>query len=172
MKKNLLLILLVIFSLSAMAQNRIPKSNVSFGFPNGGWKYLNTIEIDESSKVYLYCYSEKTVIDAIGDTILPYMKIYVTRDYTDELFNLVYKRYEGNPYQTIEEYTEGLPSADGIGYKAIYKNMKDNKDYMFNMIYFKDKKTSIEIRLETTKDTYNQFEQDFKDILSTVKVSK
>lgn len=170
MKKTLLLILMIITGMLAMAQNRIPKSNVAFGFPNGGWKYLKTIEVDESTNVYLYCYCAKIVVDKVGDTILPFMKIYVKKNYTEPLFNLVYNRYEGEPYQTLEEYNEGLPSADGIGYKAIYRNGQDNKDYLFNMIYFKDKNTAIEIRLETTKDTYEDFEDDFKAILGTVKI--
>ena len=170
MKKTLLLIIMVMTGMLAMAQNRIPKSNISFGFPNGGWKYLKTIEVDESTNVYLYCYSDRTVVDVAGDTILPFMKIYVKKGYTEPLFNLVYKRYEGEPYQTIEDYNEGLPTEDGIGYKAIYKNVQDNKDYIFNMIYFKDRNTAVEVRLETTKDTYKDFEEEFKAILATVKI--
>ena len=169
--KKLLLILFASIGIAAMAQNRIPNTNVAFGFPNGGWKYLNTIELEEETVVYLYCYSEKTVIDKNNDTILPHMKIYVKRNYTDELFNLVYARYEYNPYQTLEEYTEGLPSEGGIGYKGIYQNPKDNKDYIFDMIYFKDKNTAVEIRLETTRDTYNDFREEFETILKTVKIT-
>lgn len=172
MRKLFITLLLVAMGIVGMAQNRIPNSNISFGFPGGGWKYLRTIDVDQNTKVYLYCFSGHTVLDAQGDTILPHMKIYVRRNYTDPLFNLVYSRYEYNPYQSLREYTDGLPSPEGIGYVAAYKNMQDNKEYMFNMIYFKDKNTAVEIRIETTVDTYEDFKDEFEAILNTVSIEK
>ena len=35
--------------------------------------------------------------------------------------------------------------------------------------YFKDKKTFVEFRLETTRDTFEQMDFEFKDILGTIK---
>lgn len=164
--------MVVVMGLTAMAQNRIPSSNVVFGFPDGGWKYLRTYDVDQDTKVYLYSYSAEVVVDAVGDTVLPNMRIYVRKNYTGSVYDMMLSRYQHNPYQTIEEYTEGLPAADAVGLQAIYKNVDDNKDYIFNMIYFKDKSTAVEVRVETTKDTYSKFEDKFKSILSTFKIEK
>ena len=37
------------------------------------------------------------------------------------------------------------------------------------MTYFLSKRTSVEFRLETTKDTFNDMEFEFKDILNSIK---
>lgn len=37
------------------------------------------------------------------------------------------------------------------------------------MTYFTDRGTSVEFRLETTKDTFEEMEFEFKDILGSIK---
>ena len=37
------------------------------------------------------------------------------------------------------------------------------------MTYFKDKKTFVEFRLETTQDTFEQMDFEFTDILGSIK---
>lgn len=172
MKRILFSLMMVMMGLCSMAQNRVPGCNVVFGFPDGGWKYLSTVDVDQNTKVYLYSYSAEVVTDAAGDTVLPNMRIYVRKNYTGSVFDLVLARYEHNPYQAVEEYTDGLPSADGVGYKAYYKNVEDNKDYLFNLIYFKDKTTIVEVRMETTMDTYEAFESKFMNVLKSFAIEK
>lgn len=170
MKKILGLVVLFLLSFSVMAQNKIPGTKVTFDFPRGGWKYLQTIKVDENTNVYLYSYSHKLLVDEEGDTILPNMRIYVRKNYTKDVFDLVMERYMMNPYQSLEEYTDNLP-APGIGYKGIYQS-GDNKYYKFDMIYFKEKNVAFEFRLETTNDTYEQVEDDFVQILNTISIEK
>lgn len=172
MKKTLMTMLVVLMSMCAMAQNHVPGTNVNFGFPDGGWKYLSTVDVDQNTKVYIYTYSAEVVVDAVGDTVLPNMRIYVHKNYSGSIYELVYRRYQNDPYLSIEEYVDGLPSSEGIGYKAYYKNLEENKDFLVNMIYFKDKSTALEVRIETTMDTYDKFEQKFKNILGTFAIEK
>jgi hypothetical protein len=75
------------------------------------------------------------------------------------------------PFQSVDEYTKGpgLPRKGGIGYMGAYTNPADQKDYQFLMTYFKDKNTIVEFRLETTKDTFEEMEFEFNDILGTLK---
>ncbi len=171
MKRIALVICCMIVGFAAMSQNRIPGTPVAFDFPRGGWKYLETIKVDENTNVYLYSFSRNEVIDGEGDTILPNMRIYVRKNYTKGVFDLVMERYMKNPYQSINEYMDNLP-AEGIGYNGIYQDRKDGKYYRFDMIYFKDKTTAFEFRLETTSDTYNDFEEEFAQILQTVVVKR
>jgi hypothetical protein len=75
------------------------------------------------------------------------------------------------PYQSLWEFSEGqgLPASGGLGYIGAYTNPSDEKDYQFYMTYFKDKKTFVEFRLETTKDTFEQMNFEFTDILGSIK---
>lgn len=153
-----------------MAQNHVPGTKVSYDFPRSGWKYLQTIEVDANTHVYLYSFCRQLVVDETGDTILPNLRIYVRNNYEKPIFDLVMDRYMMNPYQSIEEYTDNLP-APGIGYKGIYQS-GDQKYYRFDMLYFKEKNTAFEFRLETTNDTYEMMEDEFVQILNTIKIDK
>ena len=70
-----------------------------------------------------------------------------------------------------KEFTkgDGLPSKGGIGYIGAYTNPSDQKDYRFYMTYFVDRGTMVEFRLETTNDTFDEMDFEFKDILSSIK---
>lgn len=169
---SLLTILLLIlpFGLSAQ-QIRIPNTHVTVDLPTGEWSYLKTIEVDKNADVYLYIFTDSVVVDATGDTIIPYMRVFVQRNYTGETFDLAYERFMMQPFQSMYEYTDGIPG-DGIGYLGAYRSIEDQKDYQFRMIYFKEQNTGIEIRLETTGDTYAHFDKYFDNILRTVAIKK
>ena len=111
------------------------------------------------------------LVDMEGDTVLPFLRIYVNKRYDGDLFELAYERYEKQPYQSLKEYSkgDGLPSSGGIGYIGAYTNPADQKDYQFYMTYFVDRGTVVEFRLETTKDTFDEMDFEFKDILSSIK---
>ena len=125
----------------------------------------------EGGDVYLYCYTGHVVVDSEGDTILPFLRIYVNKNYSGDLYELVYNRYVTQPYQSLKEYSkgDGLPSSGGIGYIGAYTNPADQKDYQFYMTYFTNNKTAVEFRLETTKDTFDDMDFEFKDILGSIK---
>ena len=175
MKKILLILTLLSFQLSAFnsarAQLTIPGTSVTFRLNNEDWRYLRTFELPEGGDVYLYCYVGQVVIDEEADTVLPFLRIYVNRHYDGELHDLVFERYNKEPYQFLDEYSNGpgLPESGGIGYDGVYTNPSDQKDYLFYMTYFKDRNTMVEFRLETTKDTFEEMDFEFKDILSSVK---
>ena len=118
--------------------------------------------------------AEKARLDSLaaaGDTVLPCLRIYVNEHYDGDLYSLVYDRYMLQPYQSLDEYTHGLglPKSGGIGYDGIYTNPSDGKDYRFLMTYFKDRKAMVELRLETTSDTFGEMEFEFRDLLGTLK---
>jgi hypothetical protein len=81
---------------------------------------------------------------------------------------MAYLRYLNQPFQSLTESVEGLPGSGGIAYVGAYNNLDDHKDYMFQMMYFKVKNTVFEFRLETSKDTYPQFEKEFTDIMQSI----
>lgn len=171
MKRHLLFFaLLCAFIPFSSAQVRIPATHVSFQFPQGGWKYQNTFKIDKNTNVYLYTYTAALVTDSLGDTILPFLRIYVKQNYKDDIYSLAFSRFSQQPFQSLLEYTDGIP-APGLGYVGAYSSASDNKDYQFRMIYFKDGDTALEFRAETTFDTFNQFDDLFDEILRTVKIS-
>ena len=167
------LVALVFFVLvlggAAQAQVSIPGTKVKFTFPSK-WKYLNTEKVDANTQRYLYYYTDKAVASK-GDTTLPFLRIYVRKNYTAPIFVFVFERYSKEPYQSLSDYTEGLglPKSGGMGYVGAYTNVQDKKDYQFRMVYFKVQNTVVEFRLETTKDTFEEMESEFKNILSTVK---
>jgi hypothetical protein len=156
---------------SLHAQQTIPGTKVTFRLNNEDWRYLRTFELPEGGDVYLYCYTGHVLVDMEGDTVLPFLRIYVNKDYDGDLYELAYERYEAQPFQSLKEYTkgEGIPSKGGIGYIGAYTNPTDQKDYQFYMTYFQDRGTSVEFRLETTKDTFDEMDFEFKDILSSIK---
>lgn len=168
-------IFLVVFSLvlagSAQSQITVPGTTVSFSFPNGGWKYLQTTPIDKNTVAYLYSYCGKFVTDSKGDTILPHLRIYVEKNYSGSAYDMAYLRYLNQPFQSLSESVEGLPGSGGISYVGAYNNLDDHKDYKFQMMYFMVKNTVFEFRIETTLDTYSQFEKEFRAIMNTVKAN-
>lgn len=164
------MLILLMAHLSATAQIHIPNTRVTFEFPNGGWKYLNTFQPDKDVTVYLYSYMAQDIIDNDGDTIPPFMRIYVRRNYAEGAFDLAYARYSQQPFQSLDEYFDGLPTKDGIGYIGAYASASDEKNYQFRMIYFKDRNNGIEIRLETTKDTFDKMDDEFRKIMKTVRI--
>lgn len=170
-KKLILTALMVIVAGIASAQLTIPGTNITYRLNGEDWRYLRTFELAEGGDIYLYCYTGHVLVDMEGDTVLPFLRIYVNKDYDGDLYELAYERYEAQPFQSLKEYTkgEGLPSKGGIGYIGAYTNPTDQKDYQFYMTYFKDRGTSVEFRLETTKDTFEEMDFEFKDILSSIK---
>ncbi|MBR1766452.1 MAG: hypothetical protein IJ745_05370 [Bacteroidales bacterium] len=171
-KKNqfLLAALLLVGSL-ASAQLTIPGTGVTYRLNNEDWRYLRSFELPEGGDVYLYCYTGHVLTDTEGDTVLPFLRIYVNKNYSGDIYELAYERYEVQPFQSINEYSkgDGLPSKGGLGYMGTYTNPADQKDYQFYMTYFKDRGATVEFRLETTKDTFEEMDFEFKDILSSIK---
>lgn len=172
MKKTIVWLLFLLVGQLCFAQIHIPDTRVSFQFPNGGWKYLETQQLDNNTVIYLYSYCAKVITDSKGDTILPFLRIYVKQNYTSSIYNLIFSRSTTQPFQTLDEYMTGLPAAEGMGYVGAYESYSDNKDYKFRMIYFKDKNTAFEFRTETTFDTYDAFDKEFNDIMQTIVIEK
>ncbi len=169
--KLLLLMALLALGTSAAAQITIPGTHVSFQLDPESWRYLRTFQLDDGADIYLYYYAGEVLIDMEGDTVLPFLRIYVNSDYEGDLYQLAYERYLVQPYQSAREYTHGpgLPRSGGIGYMGAYTNPTEQKDYQFMMTYFKDNGAVVEFRLETTLDTFSDMEQEFKNVLNTVK---
>ncbi|MBQ0016435.1 MAG: hypothetical protein KBT04_05580 [Bacteroidales bacterium] len=168
MKRLLFVLLFAASTLLAQAQLHIPNTRVSFDFPDGGWKYLKTINVDKNTTVYLYSY----VHTSDDDNLPPFMRIFVRTNYTDDIYMLAYTRYTQQPFQSINEYTDGLPADDGIGYIGAYTNHENNNDYQFRMIYFKDRSTAFEVRLECDRKLFDQMDGTFEKILNTIKIEK
>ena len=166
-KSIIFIVLLAAASLVSAQAIKIPDTKMSFSFPNGGWKYLETKKVNNNVTVYLYSYSKQTVTDKKGETVIPFMRIYVHKNYNGSVFDLAFKRFSAQPFQSLDEYTF---QKDGLGYWGAYTDDKDGKDYLFQMVYLKDRTTAIEIRLETARDTYDDFEKEFKAILNTIKI--
>lgn len=162
----ILFALLGAFSFASAQAIKIPETNVSFSFPKGGWKYLNTQKVNNNVTVYLYSYSKKYVVDSKGDTTIPFMRVYIHKNYKGTVYDMAMKRYTSQPFQSLDEY----PFKDGLGYWGAYTSNEDGKDYLFRMVYLKEGSTGIEIRLETTRDNYNDFDAEFKSILNTIKL--
>lgn len=163
---------LLLLPLTGKAQQiHIPNTNVTIDLPSNEWNYLKTIRIDDNTDIYLYIYTDQPVVDSTGDTILPFLRVYVHRNYSGSAYELAYERFLLQPFQSMQEYADGLPSA-GIGYVGAYRSREDQKDYQFRMIYFKDKNTGVEIRMETTGDTYARFDKRFDQILRTTAIQK
>lgn len=170
MRKIVFLALFAMLGLMATAQIKIPGTNVEFTLPEGEWKYLQTTNVDKNTNVYLYSYMRRNVLDANNDTIIPFLRVYVHKNYANSIYDLAYDRSVQQPFQSLDEFSEGVPN-EGIGYIGAYTSPRDGKDYIFRMIYFKDKNTIYEFRAETTIDTYKDFEGMFADIIKSVKVT-
>ncbi len=174
MKKFFLLGLIGLMGLlgnSVQAQMAIPGTTVSFTLPADEWSYVRTFTLDDGASVYLYSYVGETLVEATGDTALPFLRIYVNPKYSGDIYSLAYDRYVAQPFQSLTEYTkgDGLPRGGGLGYEGIYTNPADGKDYRILMTYFKERRTAVEFRLETSRGTYDRMESRFKEILKSVK---
>lgn len=169
--KTVVLVALMAFAASAAAQITIPGTDVSFRLNNDDWRYLRTFKLDDGADIYLYYYVGHVIVDMEGDTVLPCLRIYVNERYEGDVYELAYDRYMLQPFQSVDEYTHGpgLPKSGGIGYMGAYTNPSSRKDYQFFMTYFKSRNTAVEFRLETTKDTFEEMEFEFRDILGTLK---
>lgn len=169
--KFLVLAALMAVTVAASAQVRIPGTNVQFRLNNDDWRYLRTFEDADGANIYLYCYTGEVVVDSEGDTVLPFLRIYVNENYDGGVYEMAYERYMEQPFQSLDEYTKGpgLPKSGGIGYVGAYTNPTDQKDYQFMMTYFSDKGVMVEFRLETTTDTFGELEFEFRDILGSIK---
>lgn len=159
------------FSGVVAAQVGIPGTGLTLRINSEDWRYLRTFKLDDGADIYLFYYIGHDLVDSEGDTVLPCLRIYVNEHYDNDLYSLVYDRYMLQPYDSLDEYTHGLglPKSGGIGYDGIYTNPSDGKDYRFLMTYFKDRKAMVELRLETTSDTFAEMEFEFKDLLGTLK---
>ncbi len=158
-------------SLAVSAQLRIPGTGIQFRLNSDDWRYLRTFEVEDGADVYLYCYTGEVIVDTEGDTVLPFLRIYVNENYDGDVYEMAYERYMEQPFQSLDEYTKGpgLPKSGGIGYVGAYTNPTDQKDYQFMMTYFSDKGVMVEFRLETTTDTFGDMEFEFRDIMGSVK---
>ena len=171
MKKIAIVVAAVLLAMAAQAQVTIPGTSKTLRIDSEDWRYLRTFKVEDGADVYLFYFVGRDVVDAAGDTVLPSLRIYVNENYDGDVYSLAYDRYMKQPFQSLDEYTHGLglPKSGGIGYDGMYTNPGDGKDYRFLMTYFQDKKTMVEIRLETTGDTFADMEFDFKDLLGTLK---
>lgn len=170
--KILMLVAATIVAGHAMAQEiKIPGTEASLTLTADSWRYLRTFSLDDGADIYVYYYAKQTIIDTDGDTVLPCLRIYVNKRFSDDIYNLVFQRYMLQPYQSLKEYTHGpgLPSSGGLGYVGAYTNPSEHKDYEFMMTYFKSGTAYVELRLETTKDTYPAMEAEFRKVLKSLK---
>lgn len=169
-KHWLMLVAMLVVAGTAISQITIPGTTVSFQLNNDEWSYVRTFK-DKGGSTHLYCYVGEVLLDESGDTALPTLRIYVRENYTGDVYEIAYERYLDQPFQSLKEYTkgDGLPRWGGLGYEGIYTKPTDRLDYRFMMTYFKDHRTMVEFRLETTRDTYEDMEVKFKKILSSVK---
>lgn len=167
----LLLAALLLTSAVAAAQINIPGTPYSFELDNSEWRYLQTLKLDDGANVHVYSYVGETLLEADGDTALPFLRIYINTNYSGDVYQLAYDRFIKQPFQSLNEFTKGpgLPRSGGLGYEGIYTNPSDDKDYRFLMTYFKDRRTIVEFRLETSRGTFARMEPKFKAVLSTIK---
>ena len=80
-KINILAIAVALFLGSAgplFAQITLPQSNFQFTLPEGNWKYLETVNVDATTHVYLY--SSVPVVSKDNDTTLPFF-IHLMKEY-------------------------------------------------------------------------------------------
>ena len=170
-KQWLVLAVALLMSGAAMAQLTIPATTVSFQLDNNEWRYLRTFTEKDGANVYYYCYVGEVLLDDQGDTVLPFLRVYVRENYVGDVYELAYERYEQQPYQSLREWSkgDGLPKSGGLGYEGMYTKPSDRHDYRFLMTYFKDRRTAVEFRLETTRETYEDMEVKFKKILSSIR---
>lgn len=171
LRQWILLVAMLCAAHGAVAQLVIPGTGVSFSLSDKEWQYLRTFQLDDGANVYVYSYMAETLTDPSGDTVIPFLRVYVRENYTGDVYQLAYDRYLKQPFQSLREFTKGpgLPRSGGLGYEGIYTSPSDSRDYRFLMTYFKDRRTIVEFRLETSRGTWEQMKGKFTDILGTVK---
>lgn len=171
LKQWLLLAALFVISGTAMAQLNIPGTAFVFELNGDEWRYLRNFKDGDGANVYYYCYVGEVLLDDQGDTVLPTLRIYVRDNYASDVYELAYDRYLNQPFQSLNEYTkgDGLPRQGGLGYEGIYTKPSDQHDYRFMMTYFKERRTIVEFRLETTSETYDEMEVKFRNILKSIR---
>ncbi|MBR5028083.1 MAG: hypothetical protein IKX51_02570 [Bacteroidales bacterium] len=150
------------------AQITIPNGNFQFDFPNGKWKYLETLDVDEQTHLYLY--SGSPVVSKDNDTTLPFMRIYVKNNIGKKnSLDYAMERFLQQPFMIVDEFSTSplLPCKDAIGYIGLYSD-EGNQKNKFYMIYFVNKGALVELRLETTEETFESKKSDFEDILKTI----
>ena len=168
-RKKITLLLMLTLLASASAQVRIPGTRLSFTLPDNEWKYLKTTTVDNNTTVYLYAYVAEYVLNQQGDTILPFMRVFVQKDYKGTVYDLAYSRFMKQPFQSLDEH---VLDNGGLEYLGAYTNERDQIDYEFRMLYLKDQNTIFEIRLETTVDTFDSLEDSFDSIMKSVSINK
>ena len=109
------------------------------------------------------------MIDNTGDTILPFIRVYLKSNYPGSVYDLAYSRFLKQPFQSLDEH---IFENGALEYLGAYSNENDGKDYEFRMLYFKEGNNMAEIRLETTVDTFDNFDKTFIDIINSVKAIK
>lgn len=160
--------LLVAFVGTAAAQITIPKANFQFDFPNGKWKYLETLKVDDNTNLYLY--SGAPVVTNTNDTVLPFLRIYVKNNIGKRnSLDFAMERFMQQPFMIVDEFSESpfLPCKDAIGYIGMYSDDNGQK-CKFYMLYFVHKGTLVEFRLETAESTFEQKKADFEAIMETI----
>ena len=170
-KHILAVMAMLLLSGAAMAQLNIQGTRYSFDLDAEEWRYLRTFDMGDGETTYLYCYVGEVLLDEAGDTVLPFLRIFIKQNYADDIYQFVYDRYEDQPYQSLNEWSKGigLPKSGGLGYEGIYTKPSERRDYRFMMTYFRDKRTVVEFRLETTRETYEDMEVKFRKVLNTIK---
>lgn len=154
---------------SLTAQITVPKGNFQFDFPGERWKYLETLDIDKSTTVYLYS-RVKEIVSANGDTVLPFLRIYVKSDIGNKnVMDMSMERFMQQPFNVVDEFStsEYFKAKDAIGYIGVVK-YNDTPDGQFYMIYFTNKGVLVEFRLETEKSTFATMKAEFEEILNTI----
>lgn len=172
MRKTIILTLLAMACLAATAQIRIPGTKAEFSLPENEWKYLETKKVDKSTTRYLYSYAKELVVEENGDTVLPNARIYVRKNFTGSVYDYITDRWEEQPYQTLDEFTLDLVGVEAVGYIGAYTNPLDKKDYIFRTLYLVDRGTAMEMRLETTSDTYELFASMFETIIASLTLTR
>ena len=80
--KRLLLTLALLMAFAASAQHlTIPGTEVQYRLNSEDWVYVRTFQHPKGGDIYLYAYTGHDVVDLEGDTVLPFLRIYVVRDY-------------------------------------------------------------------------------------------
>ena len=153
------------------AQITIPQSYFEFTLTEGRWKYLETVDVDANTHVYLF--SSIPVVSKDNDTTLPFLRIYVKNNIgKDNSMDFAMRRFMQQPFIIVDEFSTSpyLPCKDAIGYVGLYKDDDSAKRNKFYMIYFVNKSTLVEFRLETTEESFAQKQPEFEQIMKTIKL--
>lgn len=151
------------------AQISLPNSHFQFTLPEGRWKFLETIDVDAKTHVYLY--SSVPVVSKDNDTTLPFLRIYVKNDIgKDNSYDFAMNRFMQQPFIIVDEFTSApfFPCKDAVGYLGLYKGENDTMRSKFYMLYFVNKSTLVEFRLETTEESFAQKQAEFEQIMKSI----